>query len=113
MSGLRLSGYEYKQFMRADWDALLGVTDAYMDAQEITVNDADEPNDADLIPDDAKVVIHSGCVLAEEVLDLSLISAYRKWRKSLSTIVMTIEVPKESVGIIKEMLKAHKVRVIS
>jgi len=108
----KMTGYEYKQFINADWDKLLGVTNAYMDGEEITVNGAEEHSDLDLTPDDAKVIIYSGCVCADQDIDLSLIACYNRWKKAQTKTVFMVEIPNSEVDYFKQQVTICKGKVI-
>jgi hypothetical protein len=107
----KMSGAEYTAFISADWDKLLGVTGAYMDGHEITVDGEDEPYDYVSISDTAKVVIHCGYVMADQPLDLSLDALYNRWKKSRTVTILCIEVPNEAVDSIKKAVVDLKGKV--
>ena len=105
-------GAEYKAFMESDWDTLLKVTNAYVDAQEVTVDGVPEPDDVKSIPDDAKVIIHCGCVMADQDLDLSFKRCFTRWKTDQTTIVLCIQVPKDAVENLTKILAELKVKVL-
>jgi hypothetical protein len=108
----KMSGAEYTAFISADWDKLLGVTGAYMDGHEITVDGEDEPSDHNGIPAAAKVVIHCGRVMADQPLDLSLDALYNRWKKSRTVTTLCIEVPNGAVDAIKKAVADMKGKVM-
>lgn len=106
----KMTGYEYKQFISADWDALLGVTGAYMDDTEITVNGVNEDtyDSNELIPDASEVKIHSGFVGADADIDLSLEKCYDKWKKGQTHTVVVVSVLNEQLEEFKAYVKGLK-----
>lgn len=107
----KMTGAEFKAFMKSDWDALLGVTGAYVDDSRVTVDGVNEPEDTDTIPDTAKVEIHYGCIMANEDVDLSFEAAYIRWKKKQTTTIMCIEVPNEAVEALLKTLAELKGKV--
>jgi hypothetical protein len=109
----KMTGYEYKQFISADWDKMLGVTGAYMDAQEITVNGVDEFSmDERSIQDTDKVVINGGCVLANEDIDLSLETLFTRWKKAQTTTTLVVEIPNDSVEYLTQQVGICRGKVL-
>ena len=108
----KMTGYEYKAFIHSDWDRLLGVTGAYMDFSEVTVNGNEEPDDTDAIPDNAIVVIHTGDVYADTPINMSLQACFTKWKKTQTHTTMLIRVPEESVDYMKKQVKLCKGKVL-
>ncbi len=108
----KMTGAEYKAFMAADWDALFGLTDAYVDGQEVTVNGAEAPCDDDLIPDNAKVVIACGCICANEEVDLSYETAFTRWKKAQTHATLVVQIPNEEVDALHKFLESMKGRVL-
>jgi len=108
----KMTGYEYTQFINADWDKFLGITNAYMDAQEITVNGVNEWDYKEDIANDARVVISGGCVLADEPLDLSLETLYTRWKKAQTSTVFVVEVPNTELVYFKEQVNLCRSKVI-
>ena len=102
----KMPGAEYKAFMASDWDALLGVTNAYMSDAEITVNGREEPDDVNEIADSAKVEIRGGCVMADEYVDMSFETAFVRWRKTQTNTTLVVEVPNNSVDALKASVVA-------
>lgn len=108
----KMTGIEYKQFMKADWDALLELTNAYMDGANVTVDGLSEPEDLDTISDAAKVVIHYGCICAEEDVDMSLEQAYSKWKKAQTHTTFVVQVPNDKVEAVTQYLASVEVKVL-
>lgn len=105
----KMKGLEYKQLMDADWDAILGVKGAYVDGQEITVDDATEPDNVEDIPDGAKVVVYDGCIMCESKdLDLPFERFIVQWRKLQTHTTLTVQVPNGQVDALKAFIKGLK-----
>lgn len=88
----KMSGLEYKQFMNADWDSLFKLNHAYVDDSAVTVDGVDEPFDVNAIADNANVVIHSGCIMADEDVDLSFETAFARWKKVQTHTVRVVSI---------------------
>jgi len=108
----KMTGAEYKAFMASDWDALLGLTNAYVDGQEVQVNGADEPSDMDSIPDTAKVVIVCGCIMADEDVDLSYEAAFTRWKKAKTHTTVVVQVPNDTLPLFNECMTRLKCKVL-
>lgn len=109
----KMTGAEYKAFMAADWDALLGLTEAYVDGQSVTVDGVDEPEDELLIHDTAKVIIYSGCIWANEEVDMSFETCFMRWKKAQINTILCVQVPNDSVVALKVFIAGLKGKVIS
>jgi hypothetical protein len=88
----KATGLEFKQFMEADWDVILGTTNAYVDGDEITVNGVEFYGDHIEIPDDAIVRIISGAILDKDV-DLSFEALFTRWKKTQTHKTVVVQVP--------------------
>lgn len=108
----KMTGFEYKAFIKSDWDTLLGLTGAYMDGQEITVNGGDEPEGHESIADDAKVIIHCGAICASEDIDMSLETAFSRWKKAQTSTVLMVEIPNDAVEKFTKAVKDMKGKVL-
>jgi hypothetical protein len=108
----KMTGAEYNAFMHADWDSLLGLTDAYVSGEEVTIDGVDEIDDGQVIADTAKVVIYSGCIMANEDVNMSLETCFSRWKKAQTKTTLCVEVPNESVEAFKTFVASLKGKVL-
>lgn len=108
----KMTGVEYKQFMAADWDALFGLTEAYVDGQEITVDGAPEPDDMATIADTATVVITGGCIMARQEVNLSFELAFTRWKKLQTHTTLVVQVPNADVQALRDYVKTLNGKVL-
>jgi len=105
----KMTGMEFKQLMTANWDGILGVSEAYVDGHEITVDGVKEPEDTAGIADDASVVIDGGCILcASKDLDLPFERFITQWRKLQTHTTITVQVPHGQVDALKAFIEGMK-----
>jgi hypothetical protein len=104
----KMTGLEFKQFMDADWDALLGTTNTYVDGDEIAVNGIEFYDDHIRIPDDAIVKILNGAIVADEDIDLSFEALFVRWKKTQTHKTVVVQVPLNKLEEFNEYIKTFK-----
>jgi hypothetical protein len=92
-----MTGAQYKAFLNSDWGP-----DAYWEEAEITINGNPIPEDGindDAIKDSDTMVITGGAICQDQVKHphtwINAEPFARKWLKSLSTVTLMVDVPRE------------------
>lgn len=107
-----MTGAEYNAFMAADWDALLGVTEAYVDGQEVTIDGVDENSNSGPISSTAKVIIYSGCIWSNEEINISFQTCFSRWKKAQTNTTICVQVPNDEVDALKIFVSGLKGKVL-
>jgi hypothetical protein len=108
-----ISGAEFKKFYN---DTEWWPEGVYHDDASITVDGKDayqyEKTDLDKVPDESIITLDGGIVTDIEGIDHgSLDSYFKKWKKTQTTKTLLLEVKKEDVDKLLQVIKDSKIKV--
>jgi len=102
---VKTTGVEFKKFFQDD---TVWVENAYMQDEEMTIDDVDIDLDYDLYstPDTAIVTILAGIFVDEREETHPLEAVFRKWRKKQKTATFIVEADKDIADEVKAACRA-------
>ena len=112
---VKMTGATYKAFMSADWDALLGADECFIEDEEVTVDGS--PFDTDslasrIIPDAAVVTLNGGAIISgsedrNREKNWSTTATFKKWLKTQTHTSVLVSMPVDNVGAFRTLIDAY------
>ncbi|MFA6354049.1 MAG: hypothetical protein WCW93_03905 [Candidatus Paceibacterota bacterium] len=108
---IKTTGLEFKRFYD---DSEVWVDGAYHDDLELYINGTQWMGDTDLevIDNTDKIRIGSGVILYDDGTYADFCKVFRGWLKKQTTVILTVEVPKEKAQILESGIKGMGGRIV-
>lgn len=108
---MKTTGAELKRFYKDDsfWTKGASIDDWYLEIDGTEV----DPDDIDTVPDEAKVSFQGTVFLDSENEDwITLDAFFRRWRKKQTHAIALVELPKDQLEDLKQLVKDRKWRIM-